>query len=215
MSEPTTYRARTNYDERKATIYQQRKAHKHAGEMKLLDRAFKLIPKSHTVLDLPCGGGRVFLRLAKQGYKVKAADLSDAMIAIAQRNADQAALGITVEKGDVEDLAFMDQSVDTIVCFRLFQHFPTPAIRQRAVSEMCRVARQYVAITYFSPYSWTQVKLILRQKLGGRKLRKFPTSLTEVERYFANSGYRLVKDFGQLPYLHTLHLAVFERISTH
>jgi ubiquinone/menaquinone biosynthesis C-methylase UbiE len=213
MSEPTTYRARTNYDEHKATIYQHRKAHKHDGEMKLLDRAFSLIPKTHTVMDLPCGGGRVFLRLASHGYKVKAGDLSDAMIAIAQQNADKAGLGITVEKADVEHLTHPDRSIDTMVCFRLFQHFPTPAIRQRAVSELCRVSKQYVVLSYFSPFSWTQAKLILREKLGGRKLRKFPTSLNEVEGYFANSGFRLVKDFGQLPYIKSLHLAVFERIS--
>ena len=212
MTEPTTYRARTNYDERKANIYQHRKVHKHVNEMKLLARAFALIPKDRTVLDLPCGGGRVFLRLAEKGYKVRAADLSDAMIAVAQQNADNAGLGIKVEKADVEALSFSDRSVDAIVCFRLFQHFPTPAIRQRAVNEMCRVAGQYVVMSYFSPYSWTQAKLIVREKLGGRKLRKFPTSLSEVEGYFASNGYRLVKDFAQLPLLHTLHLAVFERI---
>ena len=212
MTEPTTYRARTNYDERKANIYQHRKVHKHVNEMKLLDRAFALIPKDRTVLDLPCGGGRVFLRLAEKGYKVRAADLSDAMIAVAQQNADNAGLGIKVEKADVEALSFSDRSVDAIVCFRLFQHFPTPAIRQRAVNVMCRVAGQYVVMSYFSPYSWTQAKLIVREKLGGRKLRKFPTSLSEVEGYFASNGYRLVKDFAQLPLLHTLHLAVFERI---
>lgn len=212
MTEPTTYRARTNYDVRKATSYQHRKAHKHANEMKLLDRAFTLIPKTHTVLDVPCGGGRVFLRLAEQGYEVRAADLSDAMIEVAQQNADKAGLGIKVDKQDVEALSYADKSMDTIVCFRLFQHFPTPAIRQRAITELCRVARQYVVLSYFSPYSWTQAKLVMREKLGGRKLRKFPTSLTEVEGYFEKSGYRLVKDYAQLPLLHTLHLAVFERI---
>jgi ubiquinone/menaquinone biosynthesis C-methylase UbiE len=213
MSEPTTYRARTNYDERKATDYQHRKAHKHDGEMKLLDRAFKLIPKSHTVMDLPCGGGRVFLRLASHGYKVRAGDLSDAMIAIAQQNADNAGLAIKVEKADVENLSQADKSIDTMVCFRLFQHFPTPAIRQRAVSELCRVSKQYVVLSYFSPFSWTQAKLVLREKLGGRKLRKYPTSLSEVEGYFNKAGFRLVKDFGQLPYVKSLHLAVFERIA--
>ncbi|OGV76330.1 MAG: hypothetical protein A3I83_05265 [Methylotenera sp. RIFCSPLOWO2_02_FULL_45_14] len=213
MTEPTTYRARTNYDERKATIYQQRKVHKHDSEMKLLDRAFSIIPKTLEVIDLPCGGGRVFLRLASHGYKVRAGDLSPEMIKIAQKNADEAGLGITVDHADVENLHYADKSIDAIVCFRLFQHFPTPAIRQRAVREMCRVAKQYVVMSYFSPYSYTQAKLILREKLGGRKLRKYPTSLKEVEGYFANSGYRLVKDFAELNLVKTLHLAVFERIS--
>lgn len=211
MTELNTYRARTNYDERKAHAYQHRKAHKHASEMKLLDRAFELIPKDHTVLDVPCGGGRVFLRLAEHGYKVMGADLSDAMINYAQQNANKAGLGITIDKQDIEALSYADQTVDTIVCFRLFQHFPTAAIRQRAVSEMCRVARHSVVMSYFSPYSWTQAKDLLKDKWGLRKLRKYPTSLTEVEGYFESCGYRLVKDFAQLPLLHTLHLAVFER----
>lgn len=211
MNEPTTYRARTNYDERKARLYQQRKAHKDAGEMKLLDRAFKHIPLSHRVLDLPCGGGRVFIRLAKHGYQVAGADLSDAMLDIARENAKKAGVECSIEKKDVEKLDYPDRAFDTLVCFRLFQHFPTPAIRQSAVRELCRVADQYVVISYFSPYSWTQAKLMLKEKLGGRKLRKFPTSLAEVEGYFAKAGYQLVKDYGQLPYIKSLHLAVFKR----
>lgn len=212
MTEPTTYRARSNYDERKATIYQQRKSHKHAGEIKLIDRTFAIIPKNLEVMDLPCGGGRVFLHLASCGYKVKAGDLSPEMIKIAQRNAEEAGLNLTVDHADVESLQYADKSIDAIVCFRLFQHFPTATIRQRAVTEMCRVAKQYVVMSYFSPYSYTQAKLILREKLGGRKLRKYPTSLKEVESYFANSGYRLVKDFAELNLIKTMHLAVFERI---
>lgn len=212
MTEPTTYRARTNYDARKAGIYQHRKAGKHASELKLITRTFAQIPKNLEVIDLPCGGGRVFLHLASLGYKVRAGDLSPEMIKIAQKNADEAGLNMTVDHADVEALSYADESIDAIVCFRLFQHFPTPAIRQRAVSEMCRVAKQYVVMSYFSPYSYTQAKLILREKLGGRKLRKFPTTLKEVEGYFAKSGYRLVNDYAELNLIKTMHLAIFERI---
>jgi 2-polyprenyl-3-methyl-5-hydroxy-6-metoxy-1,4-benzoquinol methylase len=212
MKDSTTYRARTNYNERKAAHYQQRKSHKHAVEMKLVDRAFRLIPKTHSVLDIPCGGGRVFLRLAKQGYMVAAADLSDAMLEYARENANQAGLDCPVEKKDIEQLDYPEKSFDTVICFRLFQHFPTGPVRQRAVSEMCRVAGQYVVMSYFSPYSWTQARLLLLEKIAGKKRLKFPTSLREVESYFANNGYRLVKDFCLLPLVQTLHLAVFERI---
>lgn len=212
MKNSTAYRARTNYDQRKATSYQQRKSHKHAVEMKLVDRAFRLIPKTHSVLDIPCGGGRIFLSLAKQGYTVAAADLSDAMLQYARENARKAGIDCPVEKKDIEQLDYPEKNFDTIVCFRLFQHFPNELIRQRAVSEMCRVARQYVVMSYFSPYSWTQSRLLLLEKIAGKELMKFPTSLKEVEGYFANNGYRLVKDFCLLPVVQTLHLAVFERI---
>ena len=212
MTEPTTYRARTNYDARKAGIYQQRKTGKHASELKLITRAFNIVPKHLEVIDLPCGGGRVFMHLAQLGYKVRAGDLSPEMIKIAQKIADDAGLKMTVDHADVEALQYADKSIDAVVCFRLFQHFPTATIRQRAVSEMCRVAKQYVVMSYFSPYSYTQAKLIMREKLGGRKLRKFPTSLKQVEGYFANAGYRLVQDFAELNLIKTMHLAVFERI---
>ena len=212
MKDSTTYRARTNYDQRKAALYQQRKSHKHVAEMKLVDRAMRLIPKSHSVLDIPCGGGRVFLRLAQQGYTVAAADLSDAMLEYARENAKQAGLDCPVEKKDIDQLDYPEKSFDTIICFRLFQHFPTEEIRQRAVSELCRVARQYVVISYFSPYSWTQARLMLRVRFAGKKLLKFPTSLKEVEGYFSSNGYRLVKDFCNIPFVKTLHLAIFERI---
>ena len=212
LRDSANYRAKTNYDEGKAALYQQRKSHKHAAEMKLVDRAFRLIPKSHSVLDVPCGGGRIFLMLAKQGYRVAGADLSDAMLQYARDNAEKAGLDCPVEKKDIDQLDYPEKSFDTIICFRLFQHFPTGAIRQRAVNEMCRVARQYVVISYFSPYSWTQAKLLLRERLGGKKMLKFPTSLKEVEGYFARNGYRLVKDFCRFPLVKTLHLAIFERI---
>jgi ubiquinone/menaquinone biosynthesis C-methylase UbiE len=212
MKDSTTYRARRSYHKRKAALYQQRKPHKHAAEIKLVDQAFRLIPKSHSVLDIPCGGGRIFIRLAKQGYTVSAADLSDPMLEYARENAKKAGLDCPVEKKDIEQLDYPEKSFDTLICFRLFQHFPTEAIRQRAVSEMCRVARQYVVMSYFSPYSWTQARLILRERLGGKKMLKFPTSLKEVEGYFATNGYRLVKDLCTVPLVQTLHLAIFERI---
>src|SRR5262245_10416964 len=147
------YRGRVKYNEKAAKRYQVRKAGKHLAEMRLVDRAFKLIPKSHRVLDLPCGGGRVTVHLAKQGYNLSSADLSEAMLEIARENATKNDLKCPVERQDIEKLTYADRAFDTVVSFRLFHHFPNPEIRQRAVTELCRVARQFVALSYFSPAS--------------------------------------------------------------
>lgn len=207
------YRGRVKYDEKTAKSYQVRKESKHLAEMKLVDRAFSLIPKTHRVLDLPCGGGRVTVHLGLQGYNLSSADLSDAMLAITRENVAQNGLKGTVEKQDIEKLTYADQHFDSLISFRLFHHFPNPEIRQRAVSELCRIARQFVAISYFSPASVTSVKRAIRSVMGGRKSDKHPTSLTEVKRYFAKAGFRFVKDFARTPLIHTLHVAVFERDS--
>ncbi len=209
--ETVAYRGRVKYTEAAAKRYQVRKEGKHLAEMKLVDRAFSLIPKTHRVLDLPCGGGRVTVHLGLQGYKMSSADLSDAMLAITRENVAKNGLKGTVEKQDIEKLTYPDEHFDSLISFRLFHHFPNPDIRQRAVSELCRVAKQFVAISYFSPASVTSVKRTIRSAMGGRKSDKHPTSLTEVKRYFAKAGFRFVKDFARTPLIHTLHVAVFER----
>jgi len=211
--QPVAYRGRVKYTPATAQQYQNRKEGKHRAEMRLVDRAFALIPKSHRVLDLPCGGGRVTLHLAQQGYEVSSADLSEAMLAIARENVARYGLKCPVERQDIEKLTYPNQRFDTVISFRLFHHFPNPEIRQRAVTELCRVARQFVALSYFSPASVTSVKRRLRVAMGGRKSDKHPTSLSEVQSYFAKAGFHFVKDFAQMPLIHTLHVAVFERDS--
>ena len=209
MTERTiSYRGRVKYNDTQSRKYQARKPHKHRAEMRLIDRAFALVPKEHRVLDVPCGGGRVMLHLARKGYQASGADLSESMIAIAREAASKEKLSCTVERQDLERLGYASGQFDTIVCFRLFHHFPIPEIRQRVVSELCRVAATSVVLSYFSPYSVQSV----RRKLSGKDQDRFATPLAEVEGYFRNAGFRLVKDFAQLPVMHTLHLAVFERI---
>jgi cyclopropane fatty-acyl-phospholipid synthase-like methyltransferase len=205
------YRGRTKYDSRTAERYQVRKEGKHRAEMRLVERAFTLIPKGHRVLDVPCGGGRVTVHLAQRGYAMTCADLSEAMLAIARENVARHGFQCPVERQDIEKLTCGDRAFDTVVSFRLFHHFPNREIRQRAVTELCRVAGQFVALSYFSPASVTSVKRKIRVAMGGRRSDKHPTPLSEVRGYFEKAGFRLVKDFAQLPLVHTLHLAVFER----
>jgi cyclopropane fatty-acyl-phospholipid synthase-like methyltransferase len=208
MTKPTAaYPGRVKYDEKQSGKYQRRKPHKHKAEMRLIDRAFQRIPKNHRVLDIPCGGGRVMMHLAQKGYAASGADLSESMLTIAQESVFEAKLSCTVERQDLEKLTYADGHFDTIVCFRLFHHFPNAKIRQRVVSELCRVAGQFVVLSYFSPYSVQSV----RRKLSGKDTDRFATSLAEVEGYFRPAGFRLVEDYAQMRVLHTLHLAVFAR----
>lgn len=211
-NEPADYRGRTKYDQGTARKYQERKAGKHRAEMQLVTRAFARIPKPCRVLDVPCGGGRVGIHLAQMGYTVTCADLSEAMIGIAREHLAAAQLPVPVERQDIEKLTCGDRSFDAVISFRLFHHFPTADIRRRAVRELCRVAGRFVALSYFSPLSVTSVHRKLRAVMGGKRSEKHATPLREVEGYFTGAGFRLVEDFARTPLVHTLHLAVFERV---
>jgi 2-polyprenyl-3-methyl-5-hydroxy-6-metoxy-1,4-benzoquinol methylase len=204
------YKGRVKYTPDKARAYQVRAERKERSELRLVERAFQVIPRGR-VLDAPCGGGRVTLLLAKLGYEMTAGDLSDSMIEITGEKIAEAGLKILVEKQDVERLTYPDQHFDAIISFRLFHHFPDADIRQRVVRELCRVAREHVALSYFSPYSFTSMKRKMRAARGGRKSQKHSTPLSEVASYFDKCGFELVRDFARLNVVHTLHLAVFRR----
>lgn len=209
-SAPDSNLWRTKYTPDAARRYQFHTERKDRAESRLVERAFAHIALG-TVLDIPCGGGRMSRLLAQKGYTVTAADLSAPMRDITRENARVANLPIEVTTGDVEQMEFSDQSFDTVFSFRLFHHFPNRQIRARVIGQLCRVARTRVVISYFSPWAGTSVKRAIQGKWFGYKHKKFATSLTELKSYFDSHGFRLRQDFARRPLLHTLHLALFEK----
>lgn len=210
--EPAGYRGKYKYDEATAAAYQKVNPGKHEAEMNLVDAALAYLPWHCRLLDVPCGGGRVAIHAARQGFVVTAADISDAMLGITRKNVAAGRLDIAVDKQDVESLGYTDRAFDASICFRLFHHFPTTELRRRAVDELCRVSGHAVMISYLSDRSVTSIKRRLRSRLFGRKSQKFDCSLDELSGYFAGSGFRLVRDFARCPVVHSLHLALFERM---
>ena len=210
-NDPAHYRNRIKNDRQVAEVYKYRKINKHLAELALVERAFGCIPKTNTVLDIPCGAGRVTILLERLGYRCTGAEIGDGMIEVARREIAAANLGSRIDKIDIEDMDYPDRQFGAIICFRLFHHFPGAQVRRRVVKELCRVANEYVALSYFSPLSPTSLRRAFRATFSGKVSRQYATPLTEVAAYFQECDFDLVKDFAQTPLMHTLHLAVFRR----
>jgi len=185
---------------------------KHDAETRLIDRVFDGIPPC-TVLDIPCGNGRFSTYLAEKGYRVTAADYSESMLELTRNAASAKGLSFSVVRDDVESLGlFPDRQFETVLCFRLFHHFPEAEIRQRVVSQLCSVAKEYVALSYFSPNSVSSIKQYLEYRYCGKTPKKYPTSLFEINAYFKAHGFGLVRDFPLMNLIHTLHVALYRRM---
>jgi SAM-dependent methyltransferase len=98
---------------------------------------------SDTVLEIGCGIGRITRGLAARAGQVVALDVSDEMLARAQRhNPDLERVRWVL--GDGSSLpGIAEQSIDACVSVVVFQHIPDPAITLGYVVEVGRVLRDH------------------------------------------------------------------------
>ncbi len=135
---------RVKSDSTSAQLYTQRKSRKHRFEMQMVSEAFQMFPqaKVKTVLDAPCGVGRLSLWLAQKGYQVCAVDLGEAAVQLTKSLISDNELKANVECQDIFNMRFADNAFDAAVCFRLLHHFKEKGDQQRLTTELCRVSSQ-------------------------------------------------------------------------
>ena len=138
-----------------------------------------------TMLEIPCGGGRISPQLATATDLLIQADVG----------LGQILYGMTKEKLKIPQIwmtasAFRiplrDDSVDAAVCIRLSHHLPTYKQREDLLAELLRVARRYVVMTFFDYHS---IKNILRRLRYSRP--KLTMTLSQVSSIAARYGATL------------------------
>ena len=100
----------------------------------------RVAPKS--VLDLPCGTGKLAEVLVPTGAVIQAADVSSSMLKIARASYTRA--GSSTVSFDVADVTKLpsswDGNFDLAVCLRLFHRVPDE-VKEQGLVELGRVAR--------------------------------------------------------------------------
>jgi len=189
----------------KAGAYATRNPVRHARELLLLERVFPGRP-GETVLDLPCGAGRLSPWLQQRGCAVVAADGALAMLQ--QAGQQQTGLPRAV-LADALAMPFADRAVDGVVTFRFLHHL-TDELSDRVIAEACRVAGRFVVVSFFHPCSAHHLQRRLRALAGGRTTR-FARTLGAIDRTFAKHGFRRLRAAADLPFARDLWLASFAR----
>jgi len=91
------------------------------------------------VLEVACGPGFLALAFAKRCREAVGLDLTDAPLAIAEKNRQERGLAnARFQRGDADRLPFADGEFDVAVCRFAFHHFEEPG---RVLREMARVCR--------------------------------------------------------------------------
>jgi ubiquinone/menaquinone biosynthesis C-methylase UbiE len=211
MKDVVPYPAKAGYNEAKAERYDHRPAWRNEPEMALLEPALRLLPPGSKVLDAPCGAGRVSVRLGELGMHVTSVDISPSMLERTREKMRAFGAQDRVQSGDLEKLQFADREFEGVVCFRFFTHLPNDALRKQVISELCRVARQFVIISFFHPVSLHNVKRWAQTKLTGKRQVHSSIQPEALAAFFSANGFQQVHLAAQSRYLRSLWLAAFKR----
>ena len=136
--------------------------------------AIAKIGRGASVLDIPCGAGRLLPLLKQMGYKVTGADISAPMLQQARLYAGllgEDCLDETdnLQLANIFQTSFSDNYFDAVVCNRLLHYFPEPHIRQRALKELRRICRGPIILSFLCSFALDEVTSRASDRIRGRK----------------------------------------------
>lgn len=131
------------------------------------------LPAGATLLDLPCGTGRLLPFLTGLGYRVTEADSSPHMVELARRFAFENNLSASPGRFLVQNAFatdFGENAFDVVVCNRLLHHFPRPEDRRAILHELARISAGWVIVSFFNLRTldamtfWTKQMVVERER---------------------------------------------------
>lgn len=161
-------------------------------EFTLLDELLGSQPHCETLLNIPAGGGRLSEKIAGAADVLVEADAAFGQLLYGREHCADPSRRFWMTASAFH-IPFKDASVDAVVSIRLCHHLPTAAERERLVSELLRVARRYVIMTYFDHHS---VKNYLRRARApfNKKPPKMTMTRARVAELAEQHGARVVRD---------------------
>jgi SAM-dependent methyltransferase len=150
-------------------------------EKKCILEAIKLagIPAGSSVLDCPCGSGRLIPILKKFGFIVTGADISPGMLEQARLHAGPAGENCLDEKDElcVTNLfhtGFEDNQFDAVICHRIFQYFTLSQDRLLALAELRRISSGPLIVSFLCNWSIDALWRNILSALGLVRKRRCP-----------------------------------------
>lgn len=209
---PGDYAGRSKYDPARAERYAARSARRHAEEWALLERVLGTISAPATILDAPCGAGRITRELLERGARVRGGDLSPAMLAHAREAVGAHPRCLGVEALDLE--APVPDGAPThelVVCFRFLHHLPDAATRARVLASLAARSSRHVLVSFHHPASVHQIARGLRRLLTGRRGDRHAITLGSLGKEAAPHGLRLRSSDALGRFRRDLWVALFDK----
>lgn len=152
-------------------------------ERSLLTRYFRELERLEisidTVLDVPCGHGRLSDFLKSRCRRLLEADWSMTMVQLNRQDHEPHGRGYL--RCSALQIPLPDRAIDLTVSFRLSHHLQTQQLREQHLREVFRVSDKAVIVTWFSATSLKNRLRNLRSALGTKRRKNVLHSSTVTE----------------------------------
>ncbi len=164
-----------------------------------------------TVLDAPCGTGRLTEPLARAGWSVVGADISGEMLAVAHRRTKGVEGASGFLRTDFEQLGVAPDSVDTALCIR-FLNLLEPDRQPPILAGLLEAGGGTLVMDWRTPYAFNHLSRTVRTRLGLR-IGDLPTARTRaaLDALAVELGARVVKIVRVCPLLSAQWVVVLRR----
>lgn len=202
-----TFDVRTEYqDVQEAEEYDRRRFSSLSGrvfqwaERWALRRALARLSGVSSLLDAPCGTGRLMDLFLRRVPRVIGADISAQMIAVARRRTATGDGRVVFARMDFLHAPLRNGAVDAVCCVRFLPHVE-PAERVAILRELTRVSRRWVVLTLSISTPWHRVRRAIKAWLGHWKPVRHPATSQAIAAELAAAGLREVRRFHTFPVL--------------
>lgn len=172
------------YDERWAGASGQRRETRMRAA---LERALASFGPAASVLDAPCGAGRLSAWLSERGVRYLGLDAAFPMLVEARRKC-----AAPLAAGDLARLPLRDGAVDVAVCIRLMHLVREVQLRHAFLRELARVARRGVVVDYLQAESLKVWYANARSAVGLRDHAPSAFTREEIRAEFEAAGLEVL-----------------------
>jgi len=114
------------------------------------------------IIDIACGTGAVLLNLAENGFDIDGTDLSDAMVQVAKKKADEKGLKLNIFASNMTDFQSTRKYSLAIIARSGFMHLVTSDLQRKALVNIRNnlLPNGVLTLNTFTPHIETQFKQV-------------------------------------------------------
>ena len=168
-------------------------------EQRVVKRCFAAVPSGATIVDVPCGTGRLADALLAAGYRVHGLDISAAMLEVATDKLARYGNRFSWEVGDVKAAAAIERpAYDAALCARVLMHF-TLDEQVEFLTAVAKLSSRFVVINHSLDSAYQRFRRRLKRLLGDRHdPARSPVSNRDIDTLLRRSGLREVRRYRLL-----------------